>query len=495
MSQGSLSRRVGISSLWTVGTRITMQLFSLVSMVLLSRWLGPAQMGLFEKTAIILVVLDMLSALGLETALVRRDTLERKHYDTAWTLNIIRGAVMVVLLLLLSLKADSWFHAPGLAAILPWIALTPLLTSFENIGMVDVRRDLNFKIEYKWMIGRRIASFVIAITLAWISKSVWALVYASVGSGIVGLRLSYTLSPYRPRFSLQGWQDLRNFVGWFFSYTTLGALTSRIDELLLLRFASITDTAFYRRAIELSGLPTTELAGPLARALLPGLAQLQSKPDELRRLFTKFLALSVIISLPICVGMYVLAYPFVALLLGHQWLATASLLQILSLTGLFRVYGTAAEAGFLALGRLDCAMKLTTFSALTRIPMLIYGIFCCGVRGLSIAFVISVFMSFLVSIYYNRQIGTLRLREVWHSLWRCLAASSVMAVAVIFIMKRSAHLSPAMLLLLTVTTGIITYVGILITLWRLSGKPQGAEDMILGQLLARAPYFPNVAGK
>lgn len=495
MTEENLSRRVGISSLWTVGTRITMQLFSLVSMVLLARWLGPAQMGLFEKTAIILAVLDMLSALGLETALIRRETLERKHYDTAWTLNIMRGAVMVVLLLLLSLKADSWFQTPGLGAILPWIALLPLLTSFENIGMIDVRRDLNFKIEYQWMMGRRIASFIIAIALAWIYKSVWALVWASVGSGIVGLILSYILSPYRPRFSVQGWPDLRNFVGWFFSYTTLGAITSRIDELLLLRFANVTDTAYYRRAIELSGLPTTELAGPLARALLPGLSQLQSKPDELRALFTKFLALSVIISLPICVGMYMLAYPFVELLLGPKWVSAAQLLQILCLTGLFRVYGTAAEAGFLALGRLDCAMKLTIFSFFTRTPMLIYGIFSHGVGGLAIAFVISVFMSFLVSVYYNRQIGTLRLRDVWISLWRSLAASGVMAIFVNFIMQRSMHLPPAMLLLLTVTTGALVYAGVLIILWRLSGKPQGAEDMILGQLQARLPHFPNSAGK
>jgi lipopolysaccharide exporter len=482
MSDNTLGRRVGISSLWTVGTRITIQLFGLVSVILLSRWLGPAQMGLFEKTAIILAVLDMLSALGLETALVRRDTLERKHYDTAWTLNIIRGVAMFLALLLIAPFTDAWFNTKGLGAILPWLALMPVLTGLENIGMVDVRRALNFKIEYQWMVGRRIASFIIAIGLAFWLKSVWALVYASVGSGVVGLLLSYRLSTYRPRFSLQGWSDLRHFVGWFFSYTTLGAITSRIDEMLLLRFASVSDTAFYRRAIELSGLPTTELAGPLARALLPGLAQLQSKPDELRALFTKFLALSVIMSLPICVGMFLLAAPFVELLLGAQWMAIVPLLKILCLTGLFRVYGTAAEAGFLALARMDCAMKLTTFSAFTRTLILIYAIFSDGVRGLAIGFVISVFMSFLVSVYYNRQIGTLRLREIWRSLWRCLVASGIMAITVIFFLQQFANLAAGWMLLCATLTGALTYAASLVALWHMSGRPQGAEDMILGQI-------------
>jgi lipopolysaccharide exporter len=494
MSDNRLSRRVGISSLWTVGTRITIQLFGLVSVVLLSRWLGPAQMGLFEKTAIILAVLDMLSALGLETALVRRDTLERKHYDTAWTLNILRGVAMFLLLLLIAPFADSWFNTKGLGEILPWLALMPLLTGLENIGMVDVRRDLNFKVEYQWMVARRIASFVIAIGLAFLLKSVWALVCASVGSGLVAMLLSYRLSPYRPRFSLQGWSDLRHFVGWFFSYTTLGAITSRIDEMLLLRFASVSDTAFYRRAIELSGLPTTELAGPLARALLPGLAQLQSKPDELRALFTKFLALSVILSLPICVGMFLLAEPFVQLLLGQQWLEIAPLLKILCLTGLFRVYGTAAEAGFLALARMDCAMKLTTFSFFTRTPILIYAIFSDGVRGLAIGFVISVFMSFLVSVYYNRQIGTLRLREIWRSLWRCLLASAIMAIAVIAFMQAFPAIAVGWMFVLGAIIGAITYAVSLTLLWYVSGCPQGAEDMILGQIQARLGARPNTSG-
>jgi lipopolysaccharide exporter len=494
MSDHSLSHRVGISSLWTIGTRITIQLFGLVSVILLSRWLGPAQMGLFEKTAIILAVLDMLSALGLETALVRRDSLERKHYDTAWTLNVVRGVFIFLTLLLIAPFADAWFHTKGLGTILPWLALMPVLTGLENIGMINVRRDLNFKAEYQWMVGRRIASFVIAIGLAFWLKSVWALVCASVGSGLVGLLLSYRLSAYRPRFSLQGWSDLRHFVGWFFSYTTLGAITSRIDEILLLRFSSVSDTAFYRRAIELSGLPTTELAGPLARALLPGLAQLQFKPDELRALFTKFLALSVILSLPICIGMFLLAAPFVELLLGSQWIAIAPLLKILCLTGLFRVYGTAAEAGFLALARMDCAMKLTTFSFFTRTPILIYGIFNDGVRGLALGFVISVFMSFLVSVYYNRQIGTLRLHEIWRSLWRCLVASGIMAISVIFFMQQFAHLAAGWMLLLATVIGALIYATSLIVLWHISGRPQGAEDMILGQIQARLIARPKTSG-
>jgi lipopolysaccharide exporter len=359
MNDSSLTRRVGISSLWTVGTRITVQLISLVSMVLLARWIGPAQMGLFEKVAIILGLLDMLSALGLETALIQRKTLAREHYDTAWTLNIARGAAMAVVLVLLSYKADSWFHAPGMGAILPWVALMPLIQGFENTGMVDVRRNYNFSIDFQWVVGKRIASFVFTLGLAWQMKSVWALAYGSLASTLVGVALSYILTAYRPQLSLAGWADLRKFVGWFFSYTTIAAVSGRVDDLLLLRLATPADTAFYRRAGEFSGLPTTELAGPMSRALLPGLAKLADHPVERRELFTQFLALSMVISFPACIGLGFLAHPFTILLLGDKWAAVVPLLQIMCFSGIFRVYGSLAEVGFIATNRVDLAVRLT----------------------------------------------------------------------------------------------------------------------------------------
>jgi lipopolysaccharide exporter len=485
MTEETLSRRVGISSLWTVGTRLTIQLFGLVSMVLLSRWLGPAQMGLFEKTAIILAVLEMLSALGLETALVQRKSLERKHYDTAWTLNISRGIIMAILLWLLSLKADAWFQAPGISTLLPWIALMPLLNGFENTGMVDVRRSLNFSAEYKWMVGRRVAGFIIAISLAWYLKSVWALVCASLGTSVVSLILSFTLSAYRPRISLAGWLDLRKFVSWFFVYTTIVALSAKIDDILLLRFAAPVDVAYYRRAMDFAAIPSSEFAAPMVRALIPAMSHLQDAPDERRHLFVKFLSLAMLVTFPACMGLALMAEPLVRVLLGNPWLPTVWLLQVVAISGIMRAYQTCAESAFIAINRVDVHTKFSAAAMMWRIPMLSYGLIYHGTKGLALALVAAAIISLIINLFVHRAVGTLGFLDVWRSLWRILVALFAMISAVL-LCKSALTLQVALIQLIVPSIiGATVYILVLWGLWRISGKPDSAEAMVFYQVQQR----------
>jgi lipopolysaccharide exporter len=482
MSETSMTRKVGISSLWTVGTRVSIQLISLVSMVLLARWIEPAQMGLFEKVAIIVMLLEMLSALGLETALIQRKTLDRSHYDTAWTLNIARAALMAVVLLLLCFKADSWFNAPGISAILPWIALMPLLNGFENIGMVDVRRNHNFSVEYQWMVSRRIASFVVSIGLAWYSKSVWALVYGSLAGALAGLILSYRLSPYRPHISLAGWHDLRKFVGWFFSFTTISAVSAKVDELLLLRFAVPTDVAFYRRAVDFAGIPSSEFAGPMVRALLPALSQLQDQPVARRALFVKFLSLAMLVAVPACFGLALVADPLVHVLLGDRWQPVVPLLQIIAVSGIMRSYQACAESAFIAINRVDINAKYQAAALLWRLPLLSYGLIVHGIQGLALALIGSSIISLTVSLYLHRRFGTLGLREIVRSLWRIVLSAIFMIFITILAMQTLASSADIARLLVASLFGATSYIFAVYLLWHLSRKPDSAEAMIIEQI-------------
>lgn len=475
MSEPSLARQVGVSSLWAVGTRVCVQLMSLASMILLARWLGPEKLGLFDKAVIVLVLLDLISALGVEAALVQMKAPERRHYDTAWTLNLLRGVAAALIVACLSLKADDWFHAPGVGAMLLWISLQPLILGFENIGMVDARRNLRFGVEFRWIFTRRATSFLVAIGLAWWWHSPWALVWAALASSIASVIITYVLSPYRPRLDLSGWPELKRFVGWMFSYTTLSALAQKIDDLLLLRFAMPVDVALYRRAADLTGLPSTELAAPISRALLPGLSRLQDAPEERRALFVRFLALTMMVALPASIGLALLAAPFVHLLLGRAWEGSILLIWILAATGIFRTYGSTAEVGFLSIGRVDLSAKLTLLAILWRVPLMGYGLLAHGIVGLAVGSVAASLISLGINVTVQRRIGTLRLRDIIASLWRLAAASGVMALAVWWLRESLAGQSLWLQLLAPSMLGMAVYASALGLLWRLSGMPDSAE--------------------
>jgi lipopolysaccharide exporter len=481
----SLTRQVGISSLWAMGTRVSVQLMSLVSVVALARWLGPDQLGLFEKAAIMLGLLDLLGALGLEQAIIQMRDPQRRHYDTAWTLNILRGLLTALVLLLLSLRADSWFAAPGLGQIMQVLALQPLLGGFENIGMVTARRDLRFQVDFWWMFIRRLVSFAVALTLAWFTRSPWAMVVAALASALAGLLMSYRLSGYRPRLSLAGWQDLRRFVGWMFGYTSIAALFAKLDDMLLLRFSLPADVAFYRRALDFAAMPSTELAAPLSRALLPGLSRLEAGSPERRRLLGTFMALIMMLALPAALGMALVAEPLVRLLLGARWLPTIRLIEILALMGVLRVYASLAEVSFMAAGRMDVPTKLIVASLLWRLPLMLGGLLSQGIAGLAMGSAMSAIVSIGCNLFMQRRLGLMQIRELLVLLWRPALAAAGMAGVLLLARPVLDTLSLLAQLLAAIALGMASYAALLLLLWRLAGCPAGPEQHLLAELRGR----------
>ncbi len=58
------------------------------------RLLAPPDFGIVGLVMAALSILEVLSDLSFQAGLIRMSKPRRVHYDTAWTLGILRGAVM-----------------------------------------------------------------------------------------------------------------------------------------------------------------------------------------------------------------------------------------------------------------------------------------------------------------------------------------------------------------------------------------------------------------
>ena len=96
--------------------------------------------------------IDGMLTLGTEEAVIREATPGRTFYDTAFTLNLLRGASVTVLVAALAYPAADFFADPRLGPVLLFVACLPLLDGFSNIGAVDFRRDFAFHKEFAIMV-------------------------------------------------------------------------------------------------------------------------------------------------------------------------------------------------------------------------------------------------------------------------------------------------------------------------------------------------------
>src|SRR3546814_16246286 len=79
---------------------------------------------------------------GLELALIQNQKAQRSHYDTAWTLGLLRGLCAAAIIALLAEPLAAFFDDPRLETVVLVLALAPLLEGFHNSGTVAFRQTL-----------------------------------------------------------------------------------------------------------------------------------------------------------------------------------------------------------------------------------------------------------------------------------------------------------------------------------------------------------------
>src|ERR1700761_3475698 len=110
----NLGHRIATGATWMVLQRIAVRGIGLVSTMILARLLIPADFGIVALATSLSALLDSLFEFGFDLALIHRQSEERAHYDSAWTLSVIRGLATAVILLIIAAPMGKLYDDPRL---------------------------------------------------------------------------------------------------------------------------------------------------------------------------------------------------------------------------------------------------------------------------------------------------------------------------------------------------------------------------------------------
>ena len=128
---------------WMVMLRFLVRIIGFVRTVILARLLVPADFGLVALAMMILGLAEAVTKLRPDFALIQNTQAERLHYDTVWTITVIRGAVMAIVLALLAAACARFFEEPRLEPIIYCLALVVFAEGFQNVAK-DSAKDVQF---------------------------------------------------------------------------------------------------------------------------------------------------------------------------------------------------------------------------------------------------------------------------------------------------------------------------------------------------------------
>ncbi|WP_299084223.1 lipopolysaccharide biosynthesis protein [uncultured Paraglaciecola sp.] len=480
MSSNNVVKQIAIGSIWSMLMRMSIRFLGIISVIILARVLLPEDYGIVAKAVILSGFLDLVTQFGFAAALIQNQQATKEDYDTVWTLSIIRAILLAVIMCVLSIPLAEYFKEPAVQHLIYVYAISTLIQGFNNVGIVDFLKDMNFQLDFKFNLIKKLVSFTTTIAIAITWETYWAFPIGILFSNVIALFASYILSRYRPTLTFASVKHIFHFSKWMFAYELMGAFSTKMDAFLLGRFTSSESLGLYTMGYEISGMPSTEISMPVARAALPGLSKLNNSRSKLVKTYVDILASTLLLAIPAAAGLSVLAEDIVKLALGENWLSVIPLVQVLAFFGITRVFVSCAVSALIAFKRVDILSKYSLFMLIIKLAILplavvsyglvgaTYGVFVCGIIGM---------LSILIIQHY---IGLLNIWLLMQQTWRIITSAIIMYGLLFYAVPLVHSLSFPLLinLIVEITIGMTSFSIILLILTILVRSETGPEKKL-----------------
>ncbi len=244
------------SASWTVGGQFLAQALRLLSNVILARLLFPEAFGLTAIVGVFIYGLGMFSDLGIGPSLVYSNRGQESEFlNTAWTIQIIRGAIITIGAVILAWPVAKIYGDPQLIGLLSAAGSQGLIRGFSSTAFHTQRRKLELGSVIQLELIAQIVTILVMVVWALLSPTVWAL----VGGNLVGITAKTALSyVYLPRFAHRlHWdsaaaREIYKFGSWIFLSSIFTFIGVQGDRLLLGYYLSLTMLGVYSIATRLA---------------------------------------------------------------------------------------------------------------------------------------------------------------------------------------------------------------------------------------------------
>jgi lipopolysaccharide exporter len=477
----SVSRRAAAGAGWIIAWRVATRNIGLLSTLILVRLLQPADFGLVALATGFISSVDALSAIGVQDALVRVPVVTRDLYDTGFGLSVVRGVLTALLVALIAVPVAAFFGDPRLAVIMIALSAGTLIGAFENVGIVDFRRELAFRKEFDMQLWSRIVAAATTVVVAFVWQSYWALIAGILVYRLMRLAQSYLMSPYRPSFSLRAWRQIIGFSLWTWAQTILYQLKERSEAIVIGRILDASKVGVFSVGLELGSLPTTELVEPLGRSLFSAFASLQNSAEGLRNMFLGAIGLGLTLILPAGIGISMIADPMVHLLLGPSWLSAVPVVQIVAVGGTTAIFSHACGNLLNAIGRPHIAVYIATITIAVKLTALLLLVPEFGLSGAAVAIVIASILEVFLLLWLTLPRAGVSLLRVAACIVRPGVATAVMVFVLWQLGMAWAPAGGNNLVDFAHDVGVRSAIGAmcygiaLAGTWLMAGRPDGAE--------------------
>jgi PST family polysaccharide transporter len=236
--------------------------------------------------------------------------------------------------------------------------------------------------------------------------------------------------------------------------------TDTLDYLIIGRVFGNTALGIYTLAFRLPELLVLNPLWVMANAVFPAYASIQDQPEALRRGFLTTVRFVEIMSVPLSLGLMLVADPLVRVIFGEQWLEAIPIVRVLALFVLVRSIGFNAGDVYMAVGRPDILAKLELLNAVILVPALWVGTYF-GLVWVAVGHLLAGIVRMVIDLFVAARFVNVSVKDILLQ----LKPSFISGVPLVFFVGSSLYLTtnvpPFIRLVLAITVGAVGYLGML----------------------------------
>lgn len=349
------SRRMMSQLTWVAGSYGAAQILRLFTNVILARLLAPQLFGMMVIINTLRTGIELLSDIGIGQNIVsNRNGDKPDFYNSAWTIQIIRGILLFGIALLLANPIAGFYESRELVEIIPVVAIVFLLTGFQSPSRYILQKRQEVKTLAYFDVFTGVVTAVVHIALALYSPTIWALVVGLVLSTAICSAASFFLIDWRTHRIAVHKEHVKaiiSFGKWVFASSIVFFLAMNFDRLYFAKeipFALLGIYGIARTFSDMIALLAQRVGNMM---VFPKVAGFAKERSELRPAISglrkkALLAAALGLSLVVAVSDVI-----IVLLYDDRYLAAAFFLPILMAGTWFSILSTIGESCMLGIGK------------------------------------------------------------------------------------------------------------------------------------------------
>lgn len=365
---GSLRVHAAKGGKWTATSAIAGGALQVTQLIILGRLLEPADFGLMAMMMVVIGLVNSIADFGLGNYLVQVEELCQSQLNRLLVIVLALALMLAGIVALSASAVAAYYKTPQLTILLPWLSLAIVASTVSQMLFALLQRSFAFKVIAVGEIASALATLLATTVVALAGHGVWALVVGQLVAGLSRLLLflprflrlrcglpktgDSVLCNVRKFALFQTGERALNYVGW------------NLDKLILGRLVGDVGLGIYTVAYQLMIRPFSVLSPVFTRVSLPLFVSIKNDDTRLISGYLQTIRVIALLSFPVYVGISIAAPGIILLIIGQKWAASASVLSVLSMLGMFFSIGNPIGTLVLAKGKPQWSFHINLVSLL-----------------------------------------------------------------------------------------------------------------------------------